>query len=310
MPQAFGGSIITDASQIANGIITNAHINASAAIASTKISGMVEFLKSLQAGEAIAAYEGICLGDDSQTQDLLTIGSDDSNASIGYSAAVEKSYQTITGADVAGVVKKITLKIAKVGTPTDNLVVEIRQSTVGGTLLATASKAGSELTTTPTDYALTLNNTVNMQSGTTYVVLIYRDTGNDSSNYYNVRMSGANPYAGGSRWNYSGSWSEQATQDIRIILTKLYESGKIYQSKTTTAGLAALVSGIAPAAIALGASGNIQVSGIITNTGWSWTPGKIVYATDTAGALSQTAGTQSRAIGRAISATEIAIDIV
>ena len=63
-------------------------------------------------------------------------------------------------------------------------------------------------------------------------------------------------------------------------------------------------------AIALGTTGTIDVllSGIITDTGWSWTVGGIIYV-NTAGTMTQTApsgaGDQVQVIGIALSATTI-----
>lgn len=70
--------------------------------------------------------------------------------------------------------------------------------------------------------------------------------------------------------------------------------------------------GLAVEAGAADAQVRIQRVGPITNTGWSWTPGKYVYLSDvTPGALTQTPPADARAIqiiGFAISATQIILN--
>jgi hypothetical protein len=60
------------------------------------------------------------------------------------------------------------------------------------------------------------------------------------------------------------------------------------------------VIGIAPAAISDTATGTILLQGFIRDDSWSWTPGGIVYASETAGGLTQTAPTTSGALVQAL----------
>ena len=66
------------------------------------------------------------------------------------------------------------------------------------------------------------------------------------------------------------------------------------------------VIGIAPAAISDTATGTILLQGFIRDDTWNWTPGGILYASETAGAMTQTAPTTSgarvQAVGVALSA--------
>jgi hypothetical protein len=57
--------------------------------------------------------------------------------------------------------------------------------------------------------------------------------------------------------------------------------------------------------ISNGSSGSIQLFGMVTNGSWSWTPGTILYLSDTAGDLSETPGTATVAVAHALSGSSI-----
>lgn len=65
--------------------------------------------------------------------------------------------------------------------------------------------------------------------------------------------------------------------------------------------------GISVAAVTSGNSGRILMMGVITNDSWTFSPGAPVYASTTAGGLTQTKPTKVQKIGYARTATELVV---
>jgi hypothetical protein len=125
---------------------------------------------------------------------------------------------------------KIGLKMMKTGSPSDSVVMEIRDST-GTTVLGTSTTvAGSSLTTSRADASFTFSGGVALTGGTTYMFVIRRTGALDASNYYWVGYSISDTYANGMLFTYNSgtsSWdSGSAFQDIYFVLyqTNIVES--------------------------------------------------------------------------------------
>jgi hypothetical protein len=90
-----------------------------------------------------------------------------------------------------GSISRIRLKLAKSGSPTDNIVCSVFTHNSGGnypdTLIADAdnSFSGNALSTTQTVYEFNFGNgTVSLTEGTTYWIVISRSGATDATNYY------------------------------------------------------------------------------------------------------------------------------
>jgi hypothetical protein len=95
-------------------------------------------------------------------------------------------------------------------------------------------------------------------------------------------------------------------------LCYLKSDGKFWKAKADAeATMPGMV--LAPSALSAEDPGDFIRRGEVTNAGWSWTPGGLIYASEaTAGALTQTApsgsGEQLQIVGTALSATKIDFD--
>jgi len=68
------------------------------------------------------------------------------------------------------------------------------------------------------------------------------------------------------------------------------------------------VVGLATEPLSANQKGRVLHQGWVASNTWTWTPGAVIYASDTAGALSQTAGTVAQVVGIAVSATMMYFD--
>jgi len=99
----------------------------------------------------------------------------------------------------------------------------------------------------------------------------------------------------------------QAGEDIaQYDAIFINTDGKMYKADATfDAKLPAR--GISVAAVTSGDYGRIVVFGNITNAGWSWSPGLVVYTSETAGSLTQTKPEKAHKVGYARTATELIV---
>jgi hypothetical protein len=95
----------------------------------------------------------------------------------------------------------VTLKLSKVGTPTDAVELRIYATSGGlptGSPLATAANTipASSMTTTATSFSFTFSP-LSLSSGTMYAIYALRTGSASASNYYNVWSTAPNNYNGG-----------------------------------------------------------------------------------------------------------------
>lgn len=127
---------------------------------------------------------------------------------------------------------QVQFKLAKVGSPTKTLFVEIRNDNSdapGSTVLATsATVAASSLTTTPTDTAFVFTGGYLLLPNIKYwLTITATDLSQDPSNYVTVSRSNADDYANGkfSQELSTGSWNTIGTIDFYFKATvQLYDS--------------------------------------------------------------------------------------
>ena len=127
----------------------------------------------------------------------------------------------------------ITLQLAKIGSPTDGLTVELLTGSETGTVIATSSLANvSILTSSYINYYFTFTSPVTLSGSTTYYIRITRSPDNqDTSNYVNVGGSGiGSVYTQGNGWyKYNNVWNVDTGDDLYfgLLLTSPPFSGRV-----------------------------------------------------------------------------------
>ncbi len=111
----------------------------------------------------------------------------------------------------------ILLSMVKVGSPSDNLTLEVLTGSITGTVIATSSAtSGSGLSTLQNTWLSFAFSSFSITSGTKYYLRLTRSGANDTNNYYIwIGTSSSVLSNGGGYKNNSGTWtSESATDDL------------------------------------------------------------------------------------------------
>ncbi|MDP3800267.1 MAG: choice-of-anchor D domain-containing protein [bacterium] len=120
-----------------------------------------------------------------QTVELGGISNDSGNVmnfGIADGSNNEKVAQSFSG--LTAMVNKVVVSVAKTGTPSDNVVIEIRQGSPDGTLLASGSVSGSSISSSPgPKYSIDLSSFA-VFSNTTYYVVYSRSGASDPRNFF------------------------------------------------------------------------------------------------------------------------------
>lgn len=146
----------------------------------------------------------------------------------------------ITDADAAITLENVTLLIEKVGTPSDNVTIEVQTDSGGspsGTVVTNGTSAnttGGSLTTFKQPIKFTWVTPPTLTTGVTYWLVIRRSTANDAANYYKIQDAGASTYAGGSAKTYTAStlaWAAIANDVQMQIIANMDYDGKVIKGK-------------------------------------------------------------------------------
>ena len=270
--------------------------------------------RAYTAGETLVIRDSVFMETAIQT---ITLGgftnNDGTTATFGSanSGGNNQKAQSFTG--VGGSITKIIVRLQKVGTPTDNVTVDIRSVSQTGTIIASATQAGTGITVAYASYTLSFTK-VALVAGTTYFVVFSRSGALDASNYYQAASGNAGATTGDitsgalSEYDTGAGWSAgSASASTPISLQIATEVGKVYKTTGGTAATSDGFIGFADAAIAQDASGNIKVIGVVS--GFTGLTAGAQYRCDdspTRGGI-VTGGT-NRKVGIALSTTEILIN--
>lgn len=134
-------------------------------------------------------------------------------AAIGSDSTEEAVAQSFTVPSTVSV-SGVGFYCAKNGSPTDDVVVEIRAGSQTGSVVASGSISASSLPALSLRLQyVPLSATLN--SGTTYFLVLTRSGSLDASNYVSGRRSTVSAYAGGiASKRASGTWSDIADADL------------------------------------------------------------------------------------------------
>ncbi len=111
----------------------------------------------------------------------------------------------------------VTLTLAKVASPTDNLTVDI-VSSLGGSSLATGSIAAASLTTSPVAYTISISS-VSLTGGSTYYIQLSRTGTRDAVNYFAPYHTGDTYSDGTAQVRDNNSWTALTSGDLVFTLT-------------------------------------------------------------------------------------------
>jgi hypothetical protein len=207
----------------------------------------------------------------------------------------------------ASYINRCIVNMKKVGTPTDNLSFTIVADNAGaptGSVMGTSDNvAGSGLSTSASDYNFDFSTPAVIPAGT-YWAKLSRATATDTTNYYAVSSDGASANANNQHL-YNGGWAN--TSNVTISVQRFEgTAGQVIKAKGFSFGSSNAV-GFVPAAILAGASGDVQLAGVVTGFS-SLTIGMPYYLQDD-GTIGTTAGTYSKKVGIALSDTELLMQI-
>ena len=129
----------------------------------------------------------------------------DRNGLVGFTLAGRNFSQTVSGH--SGTVTSVSVYLRTVGTPTDAIYLEVRDSTFNGTNLATSLRVSSQnITATIGWISFALPAGVVFSAGTTYWIETYTTrAATDSTNRYDVGTNTGNAYAGGELKDVNGA---------------------------------------------------------------------------------------------------------
>ncbi len=259
---------------------------------------------TLTAGEVLTAGDPVILSDG--TSDTQVVIATDIVGTYNIEGN-NWCAQTFTAPAGATYLTSITFNGVRSAASDSTMIASIRETSAGlptGTDID-GSTGNAVVSTTPLDFLCTLSTPVPVVPGTVYAIVM-----RVGSYGINIRYDSVDVYAGGNRVtssNAGSNWSAVGGDFVTKFNYSSTEAGKLYKTDASADDeYANNFIGFADANISADADGVITIAGIDANqTGL--TPGAKQYLSDTPGEISESAGSQSRLVGRALSATEIKI---
>lgn len=222
------------------------------------------------------------------------------------SGNTRRSVQIKPYAAITSTTLKLLLK--KVGSPGDNLTIEIQGDSSGdpdGTAITNGTSntvAGSGLTTDYAEVTFTFASAFSLSADTVYHIVLKRSGAVDGSNHYKV-LSLANDYANFVGKKYNGSaWSSGDLMYAEMI-PATGSSLAVWKSDANVLGLHRC-DGVAISNSTESSLIEVQLSGVVS--GFSGLElGKKYYVQDTVGTIGNSVGTYEICVGESISTTQI-----
>lgn len=151
-------------------------------------------------------------------------------------------------------VERILVRVQRVGSPGDNVVVQLCADSAGapGTLIEQVSMAAAAFSTTKEWAAFVFGNTNTISYGTTYWIVISRSGSADPSNYYVIDVDEALSYPRGALKLWTGSaWVDRATGASLIfrVMGAWETTAQIQQIETDAGALLAGTDIVTPSGI-------------------------------------------------------------
>lgn len=241
-------------------------------------------------------------------QNTTTNGTD---TRVGYLAvATKKAIKfRVSNAVTANQVKLI---MAKVGAPSDNLVVTIETDSSGspsGTPITNGTSnnlAGSGLKTTAEEQVFSFASAFTLSAGTSYWVVVSRSGVSSITDYYFAYAHSTN-FANFSGKRFDGTtWQTSIPMYFEIIPSSGGDSKALYKASASFKQLS-YISGFIITNAAQDSTPNFIADGIVPGF-TSLTTHEAYYLQNTAGTIGTSMGTISVLVGYSYSATSIRID--
>lgn len=278
-----------------------------------KMTGGITSTREYETGEDLSDNEAVFLSNGTEVFDILEVASGyGARGDFGQASSNNnKIAQTFTMVSTPRAINSIDVDLRKQGSPTDNVKVSIYATSGGtptGSALAYGTKSGSSLTTSFVTYTITLDTPIDLTNGTVYAVVFERDGSLNNSNYYQSGLDTGNPYASGTAlYDQGGGWSTWSGYDLYIHIKVTCIAGKVYLASAATASASDRFIGFANGSFSIGDSASICV-GEIDDDRSGLSTGSIYYLSDTPGSISTSAGTVTKKVGLAFSATELKLN--
>lgn len=260
---------------------------------------------SYTGGHAITAGNAVYLSNGSTgAKSVITSNTNTSDTTFGQvSSGPSKLAQSVTPSTKV-YCGAIQIQMAQFSATIDQIEVALQADSAGvpsGTDLAVT---GGQTIAGGADalYTFTFGSIQTLSASTKYWFVIRRTGSADDTNYYAVRK-GASGYAGGSLFKYeTATWSDLST-DAYFNVREVLPSGYIGVAQADISGRYQNFIGFATKTIAIDASTPVKISGEFGGlSGLTIGP---IYLSDTPGAVSSSAGTNTRKVGIALSATKL-----
>lgn len=256
--------------------------------------------QSMTAGENLVAGNAVFVSSGADT--IIT----QSTANERYSTTTAAYWYAQTFIATGETVKSVKLWIGDQGGDNNRTVtISLRATSAGlptGADLESKTVTGTASTVNGQEMTFTFSTPVTVTRGTTYAI-IFRCL--DTNGQVQVWGNSAAGYSGGSKiasTNSGSSWSAETGKDFYFIVTQTLTADKLYKTSASSSDqVLNNYVGLIETNTNSGATGNIIFSGIFTTSGL--TTGTVYYLSDTFGAISSSAGTNSKKIGMALSST-------
>ena len=265
-------------------------------------------------GEALTAWDALRMGSDAdiiEVSQLTWTNTAIFEAFIWYTSTYNGSWMSFTCA-ADRVVKSIKCLLSPSWSPVWNITAKVYSDTAW-TLVATSTNTYTEWTA---EAYFTFTFASDVLWSWTYYIELTTDWVNDATNWSRWHMATSSVYA----WWYAytvtsgGTWTWAPTRDANFEVITSYAIGgvdedttKVYKTLATIADKTNFI-GFANETVAIDTAVNVNTAWADANQTWL-TPWADYYLSDTAWAISTTAWTNEVKIGKAISSSDILIDV-
>lgn len=273
--------------------------------------------KTFTAGAALSANDAVIIAPTATENYQITQTTTDNTRRL--DVTTDKVGQTFTTRkyDTQKILSFI-YSMSKTGSP-GNITFELFATSGGlptGASLGSVTLTSASFSGSLADITIDFSPDVSLSSSTMYAVTFYA-AGVDGSNYYSFADNFASVYADGTAvwWNGSvwqtGNGRGGTEEYFKVNMSEVpTTTGSVYQAEADAPYSYYYNNfiGFNQSAVAAAGTARIISSGIMGGfTGL--TPGAVYYLSNTAGAISSSAGSNSVKIGRAVSTTELLIVI-
>ena len=259
------------------------------------------------AGHAITAGNAVYISNGTIGLKAIITNSSDSGLQNMGTLGEEQIAQSVVPTTTI-YIKQIKIKMQKQDTPTDDVQVQIQSDSSdapSGTVIATSDAQDVQASAV---YTFTFSTAQQLTASTKYWFVVQRTGALGDTHYYKIAYGDNFIYAPGHKESLNdGVWSEDASPDVDIYfdLYELLPSGYVGKAEADVTGRYENFIGFASETVATNASVKVKLSGEISGLS-GLTVGQL-YLSDTAGAVSSSAGTNSRKVGIALSTTKLII---